>query len=335
MTDQSRTCLPQTLKLGDIVLDAPMYQAPLSGYTDRAMRSLARQHSAPMTFAGVMLDKITLHPKALRKPVFAVGENEHPIGGQLLGSNPEQMAQAAKALCGIGYDLIDLNFACPAPKVLRRGRGGALLQNAHQVIAIYRKVRETVRCPLLMKLRIAYDDDTAYRDAFWTIAEHAAADGIDALVVHGRTVLQRYRGKADWQILAELKRRLPGMTIVGSGDIFDAPTVVQRFRETGIDGVLVARGAIGNPWIFEEIRAAVKGDLTYTPPTLYEQGQVILEHWSRILQLYPPKKAIPYFRKFLANYCRRHPDRKKAQMSLMAARDPETLTLLIEQWYDL
>ena len=320
------------LRLGGITLDTPFYLAPLSGYSDRAMRAVSRRYGAVLTFTPVMLDNAALHRKALSKSNFAISDDEHPIGAQLLGSDPGTMARAAKVLEARGHDLIDLNFACPAPKVLRRGRGGALLAQPSEAIAIYRAVRDAVTCPVVLKLRIAYEDPAADLDAFWHICEHAVADGINGLVVHGRSVQQRFRGKADWHILSQLKYRFGQTTIIGSGDIFTAETALERLRSTGIDAVAIACGAIGNPWIFNDIRCLLKGE-TATQPDMMEQGSVMLDHWRMVLEMYPPKKAVGYFRKFVARYCKRHPRRKAVQLELLGTSCPDEVTAAIKHWY--
>ena len=321
--------------LGGLKLDMPFFQAPLSGYSDHAMRILARNYGSPLTFSPVMLDKISLHPKAAKKLIFHVYDNEHPVGAQILGSNPETMAKSAAAFESIGYDLIDLNFACPAPKVLRRGRGGFLLQKPHTVMEIYRWVRQTVKCPVLMKLRAGFDKSQAAQEDFWEICEQAATENIEALVIHARTVTQRYRGKADWQIISQLKQKFPNTKIIGSGDILTAETAIERLKKSNVDGILIARGAIGNPWIFSELRALWQGKPKPPEPSIAEQGTVMLRHFEMICQTRPTRKAIPYFRKFLAGYCKRHPQRKIVQAKLMASRNKEQLLTKIKKWYDI
>jgi tRNA-dihydrouridine synthase B len=325
----------RTLRLGGLSLDVPFFQASLSGYSDRPMRLLAREHGAPLTFAGVMLSKVICHPKVLRHPNFTVIEAEHPVGAQILGRDPEVMAAAARGLVGIGYDLVDLNFACPAPKVLRRRRGGFMEQEPELVIETLKRVREAVAVPVLMKLRIGYDDSAESREKFWQIVEGAARAGVDALIIHGRTVLAKYRGKADWGIVAEVKKRFPAMTIIGSGDIFTAETVVQRLADTGIDGVTIARGAVGNPWIFAETRTLLEGRPRPPAPSLREQGELVLRHFLAVLAHYHRRKGIAYFRKFSIHYCRRHPQRKKAQMVLMAGTTEQDVVATIKEWYGL
>lgn len=321
--------------IGSLKLDMPLFQAPLSGYSDYAMRILAREYGAPLTFSPVMLDKISLHPKAVKKLLFQVHENEHPVGAQILGSNPKTMAESAAAFEGIGYDLIDLNFACPAPKVIRRGRGGFLLQQPHIAIEIYRRVRQAVKCPVIMKLRAGFDSSEAAKEDFWKICEQAAAENIDAIVIHARTVTQRYRGKADWQIIAQIKQKFPDTKIIGSGDILTAETAIQRLKESYVDGILIARGAIGNPWIFTEIKALWQQKPKPDGPSVAEQGSVMLRHFEMICQTRPIRKAIPYFRKFITPYCKRHPERKILQPELMAARNKEQLLTAIKKWYDI
>jgi nifR3 family TIM-barrel protein len=298
----------------------PFIQAPLSGYTDHPMRILAKQFGCPLTFTGVMLDKIALHHKALNKLKFQPVATEHPVGAQVLGEDSETMARAAKRFIQVGYDLIDLNFACPAPKVLRRARGGYLMQQPQFIRETFRRTRDLVDTPVFMKIRIGYDHSPAAEADFWTICENAANDGVDMLAIHGRTVVQKYRGKADWTRITEVKKRFPNLTIFGSGDILSPETAVSRLRDTGIDGIIVARGAIGNPWIFREIRALYEGRQAPPPPSLAEQGRVMLEHFDKVCAANPERKAVPYFRKFMAGYCKRHPDRKQTLLALMACK---------------
>ncbi|MCE5185308.1 MAG: tRNA-dihydrouridine synthase [Planctomycetaceae bacterium] len=313
----------------------PFIQAPLAGYTDYPMRILAKRFGCPLTFTGVMLDKIALHPKILRKKEFRPHEDEHPVAAQVLGDNPQMMADAAEQFVQIGYDLIDLNFACPAPKVLRRARGGHLMQQPGFIREAFLRTREKVRCPVCMKIRIGFDASEASEADFWTICENAAADGVDLLAIHGRTVQQKYRGKADWTRIAQVKKRFGQLKVFGSGDIMDAGTAVSRLNESGVDGIIVARGAVGNPWIFAEIRGLWQGTGLAQEPSLEEQGHLMLEHLEMILADRRWQKAIPYFRKFAAGYCRRHPERKKTLLAIMAAKTEAELITVIKNTYGL
>ena len=321
------------LKLGGLSLDVPFFQASLSGYSNYAMRTLARRFGCPFVMADMMLARSAAHPRVLRKAIFRPGSDEHPIGAQILGRKPATMAKAARDLAAVGYDVIDLNFACPAPKVLRRGRGGALLNDPDTIIDILKAVREAVTVPVLMKLRIGADHKPESQDNFWRIVSRSVEQGVDALVIHGRTVGERYRGKADWAVPTEVKSRFPQATIVGSGDIFDAAATVDLMKRTGLDGFIVARGAIGNPWIFRDLRDIWENKPLPAPPDMGEQRQVILEHFELILQDYPEKKGVGIFRKFAVGYVCRHPRRKPVLLSFMKARTRADVESAINTWY--
>jgi tRNA-dihydrouridine synthase B len=321
------------LKLGTLKLDVPFFQASLSGYSDYAMRRLARRYGCPFAMADMILAKSAANPQVLCKPCFLLGDNDHPVGAQILGRTPTTMAKAARDLVAVGYDLIDLNFACPAPKILRRGRGGALLDDPDTVIKILKAVRSEVTCPVLMKLRIGLDHKPLSVDNFWEIVNRAIEHGVDALVIHGRTVSEKYRDKADWDFLAKVKAQFPAATIIGSGDIYDPLTTVDLLKRTGLDGFVVARGAVGNPWIFHDLRCVWENRPLPPAPDLAEQQQVMLEHLDMVMQGYPEKRAVGYFRKFLPSYARRHPQRKKMLPSLMKIKTRAGLEAAIEIWY--
>jgi tRNA-dihydrouridine synthase B len=321
------------LKIGNLVFEVPFIQAPLNGYTDHAMRRLALDFGVPLTFAGVMLAKSAAHLKTMKHPAFRSHEDEHPVGGQIIGEDPITMATAAKSLQSAGYDIIDLNFACPVPKVLRRGRGGWLLNAPDTVIEIYKRVRDAVTCPVTMKLRTGFDASEKSLDNFYSIVSDVSRLNIDALMIHCRTVMQRYSGAGNWDLLAEVKSRFPNTTILGSGDLFSPKTIVERLNKSKLDGVLIARGAVGNPWIYQELHALLKGEPSPEPPSLKEQGQLIRRHFELICEIFDTEHAVGYFRKFLVQYSKRHPMRKQAQRSLIAATTASELFAAIEQWY--
>ena len=321
------------LKLGNLVLNVPFMQAPISGYSDYAMRRLALDFGAPLTFAGVMLAKSAASAKMLRKRIFHPFDDEHPVGAQILGNDPDMMAKAAKSLQDAGYDIIDLNFACPAPKVLRRQRGGWLLKDPETVMQICSRVREAVACPVTMKLRTGFDNSSQSYDNFYAIVYEALRQGVNALTIHGRTVLQGFNGDVDWDLLAETKRQFPETTIIGSGDLFEPQAVVKRLNDSKLDGVLIARGAIGNPWIYRGLNAVLARKPGPGLPTLTEQAEVIQKHFEILCMLFGQVKAVRYFRKFLVRYCKLHPNRKQAQLNLLAAKNRKQLQDAIEKWY--
>ncbi|MFH1616752.1 MAG: tRNA-dihydrouridine synthase [Planctomycetota bacterium] len=323
------------LKIGSISLDVPFMQAPMSGYTDPAMRAMARRFGCPLTCSGVMLAGSVLHQKIFKMPAFRVSDDDHPICGQILGTEPHEMASAAKVLTEVGYDLVDLNFACPAPKVINKGRGGSLLKSPEMAIEIYSRVRQAVSCPVIMKLRFGFDSSEESRENFWKIVEQACLHGIDAVVIHGRTVKQYYRGRADWDIITEVKRRFSRTVIIGSGDMFEPQEIVALLRRSGMDAAAIARGAIGNPWIFRDIRKVLKNNILLPPPDIVEQGQVILAHFAMVCRIFEVKKAVTYFRKFIVKYTKLHPNRRAVCERLLAVQNADELYSTIREHYGI
>ena len=323
------------LKIGDIKLNIPVIQASLSGYSDRAMRVLARKFGCELTFGGVILDSSASYKPLFEKPNYILRDDEHPIGAQLLGSDPEKMAKAAENLQRIGYDIIDLNFACPAPKVVKKARGGAMLDQPEMVLEIFRCVREAVNCPVIMKMRIGTDHSEKSLKNFWQICTQAVEYGIDGLIVHGRSVGQRFKGTADWDIIKQLKQKFPKTTIIGSGDLFEPIDIVNKLKSSGADGVAIARGAIGKPWIFRQIKDVLDGKTEIFQPDIKEQGQIILEHFGMLKELYDIKKCIWYFRKFLIKYSGSHTNIRKVCRELIAAQTEDQLKQTIKKWYKL
>ncbi len=321
------------LKIGSLILSVPFIQAPLSGYSDRAMRRLALDFGAPLTFSGVVLAQSAANPRVMRKKEFRPSDDEHPVGAQILGNDPDTMAKAAVALQEAGFDIIDLNFACPAPKVLRRGRGGFLLKQPKKVMEIYDRVRDAVTCPLTMKLRSGYDSSSGAFDNFYEIVSEAAMRKIDALTIHNRRVLHKFTGQADYGLLSEIKRSFPETIIIGSGDNFAAATIVERIRQHQLDGMMVARGAVGNPWIYKSLNALWAGKPAPAPPGLAEQAEVMLRHFEMLCGILDAKKCVGHFRKFLVQYCKLHPQRRQVQRELMAACTGQQLVTAIKKWY--
>src|SRR5688500_15819342 len=283
-------CSWRPLQIGGVEIGFGVVQAALSGYSDWAMRVIARRLGAPYSLCEVMLDQFLLegaHTKKNRGRM-RVTDEEHPVGGQLMGANPEDFGPAALRLVEAGFDVIDINFGCPVKKVLGRCRGGFHLSQPVVALDIVRRTRDAVsgHIPVTVKLRRGIDDSAESRDRFYEILDGAFAAGIAAVTVHGRTVQQRYNGPSRWAFLTEVKRHLGSRTMLGSGDLFTPQDCLDMMAQTGVDGVTVARGCIGNPWIFAQVRALADGQPLLPPPSLYEQRDVILEHYRLAEELY-------------------------------------------------
>ena len=323
--------------IGGVQLAGPLVQAALSGYSDRAMRLIARRHGAAYAVGEVLLDRFVAEAKQGRKAMarLAVDPAEHPVGGQLMGANPDDFAPAARRLVAEGYDVIDINFGCPVKKVLGRCRGGYLLSQPETALEIVARVRDAVppAVPVTLKMRRGLDDSAASREAFWTIFDGAFSRGVAAVTVHGRSVVQRYDGPSDWGFLAEVKRHAGQRTVIGSGDLFSAQACVAMLEQTGVDGVSVARGAIGNPWIFSQARDLLAGRPAPPLPTIHEQRQVLEEHWTLAEEVHGEDVAARTMRKFAIKYARSHPDHLAVRDAFVAVRGGADWRAVLERFY--
>src|SRR5688500_19010887 len=263
------------MKIGPFQFDHPFCQAGLAGYSDRAMRVVARRRGCPYAVTEALLDVILLSGGQGLKKSIDVNDEDHPVAGQLIGSDADTLAPAAKILHQHGYDVIDLNFACPVKKIKNKARGGHMLKDVPRAVSVLKAVRDALppEVPTTVSLRRSFDDSAESEDRFYEIVETAWAHGYSAVRVHGRTVEQKYQGRASWPALAEVKRRYPGRTILGSGDVFTAADAVRMLRETEVDVVWIARGAIGNPWVFRHAAMLLDGadPSSIPPPTIHEQ----------------------------------------------------------------
>jgi len=301
------------------------------------MRLIARRLGAPSTLCEVMLDQfvVQLKPRRRNRHFLHIADEEHPTGGQLMGADPADFAPAALRLVEAGFDVVDINFGCPVKKVLGRCRGGFHLSQPQVALEIVRRVREAVptHIPVTVKMRRGIDDSLESREKFYEIFEGAFALGIAAATVHGRTVKQRYDGPSRWEFLRELKQFAGNRVVLGSGDLFTAQACLDMMAYTGVDGVTVARGAIGNPWIFSQVRALAAGRPLPLPPTLHEQRDVICEHYRLAEELYGPERCLPDMRKFAIKYAQLHPNHSEVREDFCRVRQPGAWREVLAKWY--
>lgn len=285
----------------------------------------------------VLLDQFVVHVTKGRKAArwIRVGDDDHPAGAQLMGSLAEPLVPAALKLVEAGFDVIDVNFGCPVRKVVGKCRGGWMLGQPDKALEIIARLRDALpaRVPLTLKMRRGLDDSPQSREHFFTILDGALALGVAAVTVHGRTVRQRYEGRSSWEFVREAKARAGATPIFGSGDLFTASDCLAMFAETGVDGITVARGAIGNPWIFREIRALAAGQPLPPPPSLQEQRAVIEEHYRLAEITYGPKRTVFVMRNFGIKYSRMHPQAVSVRDAFAAIRHPRQWKETLDRWY--
>ena len=330
----------EPLRLGTIEIRLPVIQAALSGYSDAPMRKIARKFGCGFALCEVMLDQFVVAVSKRKSRLYFAESDEHPIGAQLMGSEPVQFVRAAQRLADEGFDLVDLNFACPVKKVLGRHRGGYLMSDPKSALDIVSAVRQNLpdAIPLMLKLRKGFDDSPESRTLFFEILDGAADLGICGVTVHGRTVRQRYEGESDWDFIRKVKEHLlsknrPDIPVIGSGDLFSAKICVQRLAESGVNGFALARGVIGNPWLFREVSALLEQQPKPEPPTLAEQCEVLAEHFRLSAELYGERRAATTMRAFGVKYCLLHPDFEQVRQDFVKVKTAADWDEILEKWY--
>jgi nifR3 family TIM-barrel protein len=320
--------------IGPIHLPHPFCQAGLAGYSDRAMRIVARRRGCPYAVTEALLDTIMLAGGMGLKKSIDINDQDHPCAGQIIGSEPATMAAAAKILAASGYDVIDLNYACPVKKIKNKARGGHMLRDIDRGRAILAACRDATpaHIPTTVSLRRAFDDTPESRELFFELVDIAWALGYSAVRVHGRTVEQKYQGRASWPFLAEVKLRYPDKTILGSGDVFTAQDVVAMKHQTGVDIVWVARGAIGNPWIFTHAAQLLAGQ-PITPPTIHEQRDALSEHFALAMELHGESLAGRRMRKMGIKYARFHPQAAQAKKAFIEIHSLREWQAVLDRYY--
>ena len=286
------------MNIGSLTLVNNVALAPMSGITDLPFRVIARKFGCGLGFTEmVSADGITRERGKSRR-YLDIFSNDKPLGVQLFGVEPNILAEAAKCVSDQGADLVDINMGCPVKKVVRTGAGVALMEMPELVVRILRAVRRATALPLTIKIRAGWKRSGIVAAEIARIAEDC---GINAVIIHPRTAEQGFKGTADWRLIAELKEKVR-IPVIGNGDIRRPQDAVRMQSETGCDGVMVGRGALGNPWIFQGI-IAEQARRDFQWPTLLERENLILDHLSMVYRCYGSEsRGIGNFRKHILWY---------------------------------
>jgi len=351
--------------------DAPFFQAGLAGYSDAAMRLIARRHGCPACVTEALLDRTLLGGGRgfVKADLGDIAENvpggseDHPLIGQIMGAEPDEMAAAAVKMVeqgkrppkeyrdlrerGVSADeaaevetgartfaAIDVNLACPVKKIRTKARGGHWLREPEGAIEILRAVREALPAdvPTTVKMRRAFEDTPEAEANFFRIFDAAYELGYAWVVVHGRTVKQKYVGPSNWVFLRELVARRDDRVIMGSGDIWNAGDIFRMIAYTGLHGVSVARGCIGNPWIFRQARDLLAGNEPL-PPTVEEQRDVLLQHFELSVAVNGERGAGLMMRKFGVRFAAHHPDSETVRKRFIAVKNLDDWRAVLDDHY--
>ena len=270
----------------------------MAGVTDLPFRLLCKEMGCNMLYTEMVSAKAILYKNKNTKELLNIDKNEHPVGVQLFGSDPDIMAQIAAQVEEGECDFIDINMGCPVPKIVNNGEGSALLKQPKLVEEILTKMVKAVNKPVTVKIRKGFENGTVYAVEIAKIAESC---GVSAIAVHGRTREQYYSGKADWDVIKDVKKAVK-IPVIGNGDIFSAEDAKAMKEYTGCDGLMVARGARGNPWIFREIKEYLENGNVIDKPKINDIREMIIRHAKMLVEYKGEYTGIREMRKHIAWY---------------------------------
>lgn len=286
------------LTIGNVTLDNNLILAPMAGVTDLPYRLLCKEQGCGMVVTEMVSAKAILYKNKNTNALLEVKEEERPAAVQLFGSDPDILGEIAAQIQEGPYDFIDLNMGCPVPKIVNNGEGSALMREPKKVEAILTSMVRHVKKPVTVKFRKGFNDSSVNAVEIARIAESC---GVSAVAVHGRTREQYYSGKADWDIIRQVKEavRIP---VIGNGDVFTPQEAKRMLEETGCDGIMIGRGAKGNPWIFSRTNHYLETGELLPGPAIPEIKAMILRHGKLLTEYKGEKTAMREMRKHMAWY---------------------------------
>ena len=317
------------MKIGNTELgDRPLFLAPMEDITDPSFRSICKHYGADFMYTefvssdGLIRDGV----KSVRK--LNINDDERPIGIQIYGHITDSMVRAAKIAEAARPEVIDINFGCPVKKIANRGAGSGMMKNVPLMVEMTGAIVKAVNLPVTVKTRLGWDEDNKN---IIEISEKLQDVGIAAITVHGRTRSQMYKGKADWEMIGEVKNN-PRLTIpvIGNGDISEPEDAANAFRQYGVDGIMIGRAAVGRPWIFRDIRHYLLTGELLDPPSLDEIVDLATLHLEKSLEYKEGNRGIFEMRRHLNNYFKGLPHFRDTRLKLLTTTDPAEIFSLLE-----
>lgn len=310
------------MNIGNVEISGNLILAPMAGVTDLPFRLLCKEQGADLVYSEMVSAKGILYNNKNTKPLLEISPKERPIALQLFGSDPVIMAEMAKKIEGLEFDILDINMGCPVPKIVNNGEGSALMKNPELAEKIVEAVVNAVKKPVTVKMRkgFLHNENTAV-----SLAKRLEACGAAAIAVHGRTREQYYSGAADWEVIKNVKRAVK-IPVIGNGDVFSKEDAERMLKETGCDGVMIGRGAKGNPWLFHQIK------YTTEPPSQQEVAEMILRHAKMQVEWKGTYIGIREMRKHVTWYTSGYPSSSKLRNYVNQIESLEELKRLLERW---
>jgi nifR3 family TIM-barrel protein len=289
--------------IGNVKIDGNLVLGPMAGVTDLPFRLLCKEQGADLIYTEMVSAKGIQYNNKNTEKLLEVAEEERPVSLQLFGADPYIMSETARRIEDINFDILDINMGCPVPKVVNNGEGSGLMKNPKLVGEIVHAVSSAIKKPLTIKIRKGFTESTANAVEIAKIAE---ANGAAAIAIHGRTREQYYSGEADWNIIRAVKEAVT-IPVIGNGDVITPEDAIALINETGCDGVMIARGARGNPWIFSQIKEYYRTGKTPKKPTPQEAVDMMLRHAGMSIDYKGEYIGIREMRKHIAWYTTGYP----------------------------
>ncbi|MCI8993950.1 MAG: tRNA dihydrouridine synthase DusB [Eubacterium sp.] len=315
------------LKIGSVVLENNLILAPMAGVTDLPFRLLCKEQQAGLLCTEMVSAKAILYKNKNTESLLEIQEKEHPVSMQLFGSDPQILAQIAAQIEERPFDILDFNMGCPMPKIVNNGEGSALMKQQKLAEEILQALVKAVKKPVTVKIRKGFDESCVNAVEIAKIAEQC---GVSAIAVHGRTREQYYAGKADWDIIRQVKEAVK-IPVIGNGDITCAGDVENMAEQTGCDGFMIGRSARGNPWIFSEILHYFRTGEQLPPPAFAVVTDMVLRHARLQLQYKGEFTGIREIRKHAAWYTGGYPNSAKLRAKINEVQTYEELEELLQE----
>ena len=300
------------MKIGNVQLDNEVFLSPMAGVTDLPFRTICKEKGCGMLYTEMINAKALCYDDENTKKMLRMDKDEHPVAVQIFGSDPEFMGKAAIIMNQYPNEILDINMGCPAPKVIKNGDGSALMRNPKLAAEVLTAVVKNSEKPVTLKIRKGWDDDSVNAVEIAKIAEEC---GISALAIHGRTREQFYSGKADWDIIAEIKQAI-NIPVIGNGDVFEVEDAVNMLEKTKCDAIMIGRGAQGNPWIFNRINHYMKTGEILPRISLNQQLEYLKEYANKLIDLKGEDVAIRELRGIAPHFLKGYPNLKKYRVKL-------------------
>ena len=315
------------LKIGNVALSNPYILAPMAGVTDLPFRLLCKEQGAGLLCMEMISAKAIQYNNKNTKALLEIHPEEEPVSLQLFGSDPEVISEVAKQIEELPFAILDINMGCPVPKIVRNGEGSALMNQPKLVYEIVKKTVKAIQKPVTVKIRKGFNDESINAVEIAKIIEDA---GGAAVAVHGRTREQYYSGKADWDIIRQVKEAV-SIPVIGNGDVTSGESALAMMRESGCDGVMIGRGAQGNPWIFSELQEYEKTGQMPARPSNVQLKEMMLRHARLQMQYKGDFLGIREMRKHVAWYTTGLPNSAKLRGEINAVESYEELCELLEE----